>query len=145
MEEKEFVSIPVLSGVNGNASVTFVNATFQKVDEVSRRYPDPDFGAWLFEEIYTKRGTLAERRGVLKKKFLCSSCGTVLNPEMQMPKRIEYELKYKNFDSFTMQITIPSVICPQCNKISGIDLDGSLNNHLNEAIIVAFKSENIKP
>ena len=145
MKDKNYVSIPLMTGADGDALVTFINATFQKVNESVKRYPDPDFGGWLFEQIYYKKRILAERRGVIRKKLFCFSCGAELNPDFQAPKRIEYELKYKNFDSFVVQITIPSVICPQCNKISGVDLDGSLNNHLNEAIIAAFKSENIKP
>jgi hypothetical protein len=68
-----------------------------------------------------------------------------LSPELREPKQIEYELAYKDFDPFVIQITIPSIPCPQCSRICGIDSDGSLNNHLSEAIIAAFRSENIKP
>lgn len=134
-----------MTGADGDASVMFVNATFQEVNETVKQYPDPDFGAWLFDEIYAKKRILAERRGILKKKLFCPSCSNELNPDLQAQKQIEYKLKYKDFNPFVVQITIPSVACPQCNKISGIDWDGSLNNHLNEAMIAAFKSENIKP
>jgi hypothetical protein len=110
-----------------------------------KRYPDPDFGAWLIEEIYNKKKIFAERRGLFKKRLLCSSCSTELSRDSQVPKQIEYELKYKNFTPFTVRISIPSVECPQCKKICGVDATGALGYHLNEAIIHAFKSENIKP
>jgi hypothetical protein len=145
MQEKSYISISSLSGADRNASITFVNATFRRESESVKRYPDPDFGAWLFEEIYYKKKVLAERRGVFKKKLFCSSCGAELNPELKTPMKIEYELRFKDFNPFIVQITIPSIVCPQCEKISGIDLDGSLNDQLNEAIIAAFASENIKP
>jgi hypothetical protein len=139
------VSIPLMTGSDGDMSVAFLNATFQKINETKKRYPDPDFGVWLIEQIYNVKKIMAKRRGVFRKKSFCSSCGNELNPELRLPKQIDYELKYKDFDSFVLQIIIPSVTCPQCNKVSGIDLDGSLAYHLNEAIIAAFESENIKP
>ncbi len=145
MKDKVYFVIPTMIGMANGVSVSFVNATFQNVNESINRYPDPDFGAWLFNEMYSKKRILAERRGVFKKRLFCPSCGTELNPLLQEPMQIEHELKYKNFDPFVIQIIMPSVICPQCNKITGVDLDGSLNNHLNEAIIAAFESENIKP
>jgi hypothetical protein len=140
-----YVSIPIMKGTEGDASITFVNATFQKVNESKKRYPDLDFGAWLIEQIYNEKKMMAERRGAFQKKLFCSSCGAELSPELREPKQIEYELAYKDFDPFVVQITIPSITCPQCSRICGVDLDGSLNNHLSEAIIAAFKSENIKP
>jgi hypothetical protein len=140
-----YVSIPLMTGSDGDTSVTFLNATFRKINESKKRYPDPDFGAWLIEQIYHVKKIMAERRGIFRKKSFCSSCGTELNAELRLLMQIDYELKYKDFDPFSLHITIPSVACPQCNKLSGIDLDGSLVYHLNEALIAAFKSENIKP
>ena len=134
-----------MTGVDGDATVIFINATFQKVNETKKRYPDSDFGFWLIEEIYKNKKILADRQGTFKKKLFCSSCGTELNSDFRGPKQIEYELKYIDFDPFIMQVIIPSVECPQCKQICGIDLDGSLNNQLNEAIIAAFNSESIKP
>ena len=134
-----------MTGTYGDTTVTFINATFQKVNETKKRYPDPDFGFWLIEEIYKNKKILADRQGTFKKKLFCSSCGAELNSDLREPKRIEYELKYMDFDPFIIQVKIPSVECPLCRRICGIDLDGSLNNQLNEAIIAAFNSENIKP
>lgn len=140
-----YVLIPLMSGTHGYASASFINATFQEVSDSKKRYPDPDFGAWLIEQIYRVKRTLAERRGIFRKKFFCSSCETELNPDFRSPKQIEHKLQYKDLEPFGLQITIPSVTCPQCNQICGIDLDGSLNSDINEAIIAAFKSENINP
>ncbi len=145
MKDKEYISIPFITGTDGNATVTFIDVTFQKVNDTFNRYPDPEFGAWLIEQIFAKKKILAEKWGFFEKKLFCSSCRTELNPELQTPKRIDCELKYKDFDPFIAYITIPSVICPQCNRICGIDLDGSLSDHINEAIIAAFKSKNINP
>ncbi|WKZ50310.1 MAG: hypothetical protein QY329_12690 [Anaerolineales bacterium] len=143
-KDMNYVVIPSMTGTDRDASITFINAVFQENENV-KRYPDPDFGAWLFEEVYNRKKILAERRGVFRKKISCASCGTELNPELKTPMKIEYELKFKDFNPFVLQITVPSVVCPQCDKISGVDLDGSLNDQLNEAMIAAFKSENIKP
>jgi hypothetical protein len=145
MEDKTYVSIPYIAGTDGDAAVAFINATFREVNDLKKRYPDPDFGAWLMNEIYFKNKILTERRGFFKKRLLCPACNTELSIQSQASKQMEYELKYKNFTPFIIQITIPSVECSQCKKICGIDPDGSLSYHLNEAIIHAFKSENIKP
>lgn len=134
-----------MTGTDEDASVTFINATFQKTSRPVKRYPAPDFGIWLIEQIYNENKVMAEKTGVLKNRLLCSSCGTELNHNDQLLRKIEYELKYNDFDPFTMQIAIPSIVCPQCSKICGVDLNGSLSYHLNEAIIRAFKSEKIKP
>jgi heme/copper-type cytochrome/quinol oxidase subunit 4 len=144
-KNRAYVSLPLLTGSDGDASVAFHNATFQKVNESGKRFPDPDFGAWLIKQIYQTNKILAESTGVLKRKFFCPSCGTELSPEGREQEQKEFELRYKDFAPFIMQITIPSVMCPQCSRICGIDLDGSLNYHLNEAILHAFGSENILP
>lgn len=144
-KNRNYVVIPMMTGTDGDASVTFLNATFQKVNESKKRFPDPDFGAWLIEQIYSEKKMMAERRGAFKKKLYCPSCDGELSPEIREPKQIEYELQYHDFDPFKMQITIPSVVCPQCGKVCGMDLDGSLSNYLGDAIIAAFKSVNIKP
>ncbi len=144
-KNKDYISIPSMTGADGGASVTFLDATFQKVNETKKRFPDPDFGAWLIEQIYNGKKVLAERRGVFRKRLFCPDCGTELESEPQEPKRIDCELKYKDFKPFVLQITLPAAQCPQCRKVSGMDRDGSLNNHLNEAIIAAFRSENIEP
>ena len=145
MKDKEYVTIPFMVGTDEDASVTFINTTFLKVNQTDNRYPDLDFGAWIIEQIYEKKKILATSRGIFKKILFCSSCHTKLDSELQALKQIECELKYKDFDPFFIHITIPSVICPQCNKICGIDLDGSLIDHINEATIAAFKSKNISP
>jgi hypothetical protein len=65
--------------------------------------------------------------------------------ESQTPRQIAYELQYKNFDPFTVKITLPTVECSQCKRVCGIDPNGSMNNHLGEAMVNAFRSQNIKP
>ena len=145
MKDKTYVSIPLMAGTDGDIAVEFINATFLVGNGQIKRYPDPDFGAWLMEEIYNKRKIFAEKRGFLKKKLLCSSCSTELDSFSRLPKQIEYEFKYKDLTPFIMRITIPSVECPHCKKMCGVDIDGSPGYHLNEAIIHAFESENIKP
>lgn len=144
-KNRVYVSIPTMTGADGDAKVRFINATFQKVSESKKRFPDPDFGAWLIEQVYSEKKMMAERRGAFKKKLYCPSCDGELSPEIREPKQIEYELQYHDFDPFVLQITVPSVTCPQCGKVCGMDLDGSLSNHLGDAIIAAFNSENIKP
>jgi len=144
-KNRTYVTIPLMTGSDGAASVTFLNATFQKGNGAQKRYPASDFGGWLIDQIYNVKKIMAERRGVFKKKLFCPSCGAELHSEYRGPKQIEFELRYVDFDPFILQITIPSISCPQCNRICGIDSDGSLNNHLSEAILAAFKSENIKP
>jgi len=144
MKNLDYTIIPFMRGTDGDASVVFVNTTFQVVNETEKRYPDPDFGAWLIDEIYNKKKIFAERKGLFKKRFFCAACGTEINLEKLSPKQIEYEIKYKHFNSFRLQISIPSVICPRCTRICGIDLDGSLTFHLNESILHAFKSNSIK-
>ena len=52
MKNKTYVTIPMITGTVGDVSMVFVNATFQKVNESKKRFPDPDFGAWLVEQIY---------------------------------------------------------------------------------------------
>ncbi len=145
MKEKSFVSVPFMTGKHGEASVVLMNVTFVLENDLTKRYCDPDFGAWLLEEIYNRKRLFAVKKGFFKKSWWCPSCRTEICADTQAPHRIEYELKYKDFAPFSIQITIPSVECPECKKICGVDQNGSLGYHLNEAIIQAFKSENIKP
>lgn len=97
------------------------------------------------DQIYNKKQILAKIKGLFKKRLLCSSCQTELDINPQEQRQIELDLQYKEFSPFKILITISSVICPQCNKICGVDLDGNKSYRLNEAVIAAFESENITP
>lgn len=144
LSQKTFISIPHIVGADDNVLVEFINATFQQKNTVTKKYPDPDFGAWLIEEIYNQRKIFAEKRGFKKKILLCPFCNTELNNDSPIPRMIENDFKYKDFSPFAMRITLPAIECPRCKKVCVADSSGLLSYHLNEAIIRAFKSENIK-
>jgi hypothetical protein len=145
MKEKTYVVIPFMAGTDDDTAIVFINATFQIKDDLVKRYPHPEFGPWLIEQIYDVQKILAEKKGLFKKKYICPSCATELNPDSRRPIESNYELAFLDFAPFTVKITIPAVECPQCKKICGIDLKDSLGCHLNDAIIHAFDSQNIKP
>jgi len=145
MKNKKYVTVPLMTGTDGDASVRFVNTTFQERDDSAKYFADPDFGAWLLEKIYNENRLLANKKGLFKKKWCCSSCNTELNINSIKLQQIENELQYKNLPVFIIQITIPAIECSNCKKVCGIDIKGSLQYHLNEAIMHAFSSQNIKP
>jgi hypothetical protein len=141
----QHVTIPYMYGFEDEVSITFLNATFHMKDGLAKTYPDPVFGEWLITEIYSQIEIFADKQGVFKKHYICSSCGHGLDTEAKRPMQAEYELQFKDFPVFTMRIGLPAVICNNCQKICGIDPDGRVSLKLNDAIINAFKSENIKP
>lgn len=145
MKEKNYITIDNMAGKQGNILVGFLGTPFRFEDGKTTRYIDSNFGAWLIEEINNRRNLFCTRKGLLHKEFFCPSCQTRLNIKPTMQNQIEYNLEYKEYPSFKLQITLPSVICPECKKIIGIDIDGSLSYQLNEAIIQAFRSTNILP
>ena len=132
-------------GTDGEVSVALVNATFLEKDNFVRTYPDPEFGAWLIEQIHTEQKIFATKKGIFKKVYICPKCSSELNPDLLKPAENSFDLKYLDFAPFSVKITAPSVKCPQCNDVCGIDIKGSIDNHLAEALIHAFESQNVVP
>lgn len=145
MNDKIWVTIPYLHGVQGDFAVTFIDATFSTPDNVRRTYPGADFVDWLLSEIYDNLQRFAIKKGLLSKKYYCPVCGDEINPDRYDFLQTEHRLRYKELSPFTIRIIVPSVRCPHCQKISGVDLDGKANYHLKEAILQAFKNERITP
>jgi hypothetical protein len=145
MSEKKFVVIPSMTGTDGEVSVTLSNATFQEKNDSTKTYAHPEFGPWLIEQIYREQKILAVKKGLFKKIYVCPNCSSELNPDLRKSMEISFDLKHLDFSQFNVKITIPSVECPQCKKVCGIDIKGSLDNHLAEALIHAFQSKNIVP
>jgi hypothetical protein len=144
-ENKAYVSIPVMSGKDGEAAVVLLNTTVQINPDGTKRYPHPEFGTWLIDELYTVKKVIGVQPGLFNKHAFCPNCNTVLNPTSRTPKQLEYELQFGSFPPLKIQITMPCVECPKCQKICGVNVKGTLSNHLNEAIIHAFKSQEIEP
>jgi len=145
MNEKAWVKIPSMYGAVGESAVTFIDASFLTKDGIVKKYPDPDFGSLLITEIYDKIQIFAIKKGLFRKKYLCPSCGEELNLDAKRIIETEHKLRIKELPPFAIRISLPSVECSHCHKICGIDLDGTTSFNLNEAIIRAFDTENIKP
>jgi transcription elongation factor Elf1 len=143
-KQPAYVTLPQISGSEGQVSVSFLNATFQKKGHV-RTYPDPAFGSWLVDEIYNHRKLFAVKKGVLKKSFTCPACNSRLVQASASRRSIEYELQYRGLPPFTLRIDILAAECPQCGKVSVIDARGRLVYSLNEAMIHAFEAGKVKP
>jgi hypothetical protein len=148
MNEKTYIHIPLMRGISGEASVIITNATFLKASDSTKRYPDKDFGLWLVSQISQGVGYLAKSSGFygfIKKKYYCPSCSTQLDPNLRAPMDTILNLKYRNFEPFTLKITSPAVTCPKCGKVSGIDVTSHPGSMIYGAINNAFSIENIKP
>jgi phage FluMu protein Com len=148
MNEEVYVVIPLMTGAAGEASVTITNATFQITSSSIKRYPEKDFGIWLVEQISEIRKYLAKTSGfygIIKKKYYCPSCSTKLDPNLRAPMETTFNLKYRDFTPFTLKITFPSIECPKCKKVSGIDIKDPPGSMVYKAILNAFSTENIKP
>jgi hypothetical protein len=80
-----------MTGTYADASIVFMNAIFLLENESKKRYPDPNFGPWLIEEIYDNKKLLALKKGVFNKKLFSPECNTELNLGFQSLKQIEFE------------------------------------------------------
>jgi len=145
MKDKNFIKVNSLTGKNGDISVMFLGVTFRVENEKSIRFIDPNFGAWLLEKIYNQNSLFGIRKGFFHKEWFCPSCKTLLKTSKLIQNQFEFTFAYKEYPSFILQLTLPSIICSKCKRIIVIDKDGSLGYRLNEAIIQAFKTKNILP
>jgi hypothetical protein len=141
---KNLIVIPNMSGAEGDVKVTISNATVQDRWDHSLQFPDPEFGGWLLEQVFSREKVVAKRTGLLVKNYLCSSCQTELNPSLSTNLNSKYEFTFMDFPPFSVTFEMPSVVCPRCNKIRGIDLKGALQYQISQAIVQAFESKNIK-
>jgi hypothetical protein len=148
MAEKKYVVIPLMTGISGETSVTITNATFQIGNGEIKRYPDRNFGVWLVEQIDRKIKFLAISIGffgIIHQKYYCPECLTQLNMNLRKPMETIMNLQYREYEPFILKITYPSVKCPKCNKVSGIDINDYKGTTIYGAINNAFSKENIKP
>ena len=136
--------IPSVHGVVGDSSITLINATFYTTDGSVKECPDPDFSDWIIATIYNEIKVFAIMEGLRNPKYLCPACSQELNPDGRHPIPVDYLVQYKQFPPFTIQISVPSVECPSCHKICGIDPDTKTETNLTEAVARAFLSANIK-
>lgn len=147
MTKGELVILPLISGNEQDVEASLVNATFQVIDTSSYKFPHPEFGAWLINEIYANQKINAKKEGLFKKKYVCSSCQSELNPESQVRETLEFELKYPfiEFAPFQLRLTLPIVVCGNCKKKNVVDTKGVYDFRVAEALMHAFQSQNIKP
>jgi hypothetical protein len=147
MAKGELVVIPMISGIEEDVEASLINATFQVKDATAFKFPHPEFGAWLIEEIYVKQKINAKKEGLFKKKYVCSSCQSELNPESQARGMIEFEIKYPFMElaPFQVRLTLPLVTCGNCKKKNVVDVKGVYDFRVPEALLHAFESRNIKP
>jgi hypothetical protein len=145
MTKGELAVIPLISGIEEDVEVTLLNATFRIKDTTTYKFPGPEFGAWLISEIFDKQKIMAKAEGFFKKKYVCSSCRTELNPDAQNRGIFEFELKFEELKPFQMRITIPTVECGNCHKRNVVDIKGVYGYRIPEALLHALQSRNIKP
>jgi transcription elongation factor Elf1 len=145
MASYRIVIIPEISGNEGEVEVSFTNSAFKTRDDLSFKYPEPDFGSWLLEELYESHKIFAGIRGVFKKKPFCPNCNAELTSVPSIVEQEEFELKFREFPTFHIKITLPWAKCPLCGRKYCLDTNGLMKFNVNEAIIDAFRSKNIKP
>ncbi|HPP64482.1 MAG TPA: hypothetical protein PKV01_14715 [Anaerolineales bacterium] len=66
MAKGALVVIPMISGTEEDVEASLINATFQVKDATTYKFPHPEFGAWLIEEIYAKQKINAKKEGLFK-------------------------------------------------------------------------------
>ena len=145
MSEKKLVVIPKMIGTEENVTITFRDAPFQENEDSSRQFLHPEFGVWLNEQLYDWEKMFAIKRGLFKKRYWCPSCNTELNVAACTRIESSYKLEFSDYPSFFVDISMPSVMCPQCKKTCGIDFDGTLAFNLGEAMVHAFRSKDVRP
>lgn len=143
--EKKLVVIPKMTGTEENVTVTFRDVVFQEKEDASRQFLHPEFGAWLIEQLYKWEKIFATKKGLFKKSYWCASCGAELDVVSRTPKESSYKLQFSDFPPFYIDISMPSVVCPQCKKTNGVDFDGTLEFNLGEAMLHAFRSKDVRP
>lgn len=147
MAEAKLIQVPYMHAVEGESAVTFLDATFSTVDGKVKYYPDKFFGEWLYHQIFEKNKLFAEKKGLPflgRKTHVCPQCGQELNPDLKRIMETEHRLQLLEFPPFTVKISVPSVICPKCGWVCGIDLEGRASKNLVEAMLRAFAAENIQ-
>lgn len=145
MANFRIVIIPEITGNEGDVIVRITNSPFKTRDDVSFKYLDPDFGYWLLNELYEIQKIFAGTKGIFTKIPFCPDCKAELVMARAINEQEKFELKYKELAPFYIMITLPWVECPICGRKCCIDLKGLMSFNLNEAIINAFRSKNIKP
>lgn len=139
---REYIQIPYIYGESGNVSVVFTNVTISVDERQKRHHPDPEYGPWLVEELEKKQKIFAV---VKNTRIICPACDTPLLSEISTSQTIECNIRYRDFDPFTLRITIPAVKCLGCGKVCAVEVNRNERFNLYEAMVRAFDSENIKP
>ena len=141
---KKLITLSKLTGSDGAIKITMDKVTFQENEDHSLQFVHPEFAPWLSDQIFIWEKTLAIKQGLFRKKYYCSGCGAELDTSLRASVEASYQLEFSDYPPFSLNILMPGVICPQCQKACGIDLDNSFDYQITEALINIFKSANIK-
>lgn len=144
-DDTEIITIPELSGASGQARVTFINAPFQCSRSKNRmKFVDGDFGHTLINEIYANQSRFTVLKGWPQPSHFCRRCDALLDVSHAQPQAYELDITLKRFEPFRLRIEVPAVICASCGAFNALDGE-EITNDINEAMLSAFVSHNIKP
>lgn len=146
--ECRLVEIPPFQGSDNEVGVTFFGLFCQacSVGEHEKKYPYPDFGADLINEIYSSGAFPASKtKGFLFwKTQRCSRCGSEVDLQSKRQRKIEGRIALAKLPPFRLVIDGPVASCRRCGA-SEIYADDETSFQINEAIINAFETVKIKP
>jgi len=85
-----------------------------------------------------------EEKGLIRKRFLCESCGAELAPKPDHRHTFSIDVSLDKIDPFAVELTMPVYRCTACDTEQLHSLK-ELRKHTPQALAEAFKAADIPP
>jgi len=140
------IPIEQFGPINGQAQqvrVTLTGLSFRQTS-AGRRYAYPDFGSDFIDALY-KQLEGPNRRGWIRSTFLCPSCGRSLDGVPTGQVAVATDLVLSRIPAFHLDLEMPGMICPGCDRRLVMIDDRDLQSDLSDALIDAFNQAGLAP
>jgi len=112
-----------------------------------KRFLTADFPMRLIDSLATAETPdlpVAQKKGLLKKRYLCPGCGDELPPEPGTHATLERKLALKDSAAFNATVAVPLYHCGGCG-VAAMHPGDEMANALMKAAAQAFQTAGIPP
>ena len=132
-----------IDGRSTTVNVTLTGLSFRQTS-AGRRYAYPDFGSDFIDALH-KRLVGPRRRGLIRSRLLCPSCGRSLDGVPTGQVTVATDVDLARIPVIHLDLEMPGMICPGCDRrLVRID-DRNVQSDLSDAVIDAFDRAGMAP
>jgi hypothetical protein len=137
---QELSTVRSLAGRQSKVEVIFRNlpTLFCGLEGHPRRFPDPDFGAYLIDAVFWRDEVPLGQPDFGRVKVKCYACGKAIHKEPVRQSEVAGLLTIGDLPEFGIRIRGPVVDCPLCGS-EQLWATREVGTNVSDAMMDAFK------